>query len=277
MAKWYIARRGRRCEFPSSNRRCGNRQQGERATRLGGSSSTDTRSPQFKREPAHAPPPPSAVPHRSTVEFTTNGNTGSWQHKGRAVVGHGSLVTTLSLVCFPRRSDLVWWEQSPALRKATNAPIVWSWVEMKNGQLIFAFCLLSLTCSYGQMTIISAPAKDPEMNPEQRTATIVHYENMRLTARRTIGVLALALQNTEGSSKARLNEAINNEHDIVDWANWCIVALRDKTADALTCASPPGLRDGAGSESICQVAENPLVRSRCSQRLNSAKHRESTD
>jgi len=148
---------------------------------------------------------------------------------------------------------------------------------MKNGRYIFAFCLLSLACSYGQMTIISAPPKDPEVNPEQLTATIVHYEKMRLTARKTIGVLALALQNTDGSSKARLNEAINDEHDIVDWANWCIVALRDKTADALTCASPPGMRDGAGSESICQVAENPLVRSRCSQRPTPAKHSESND
>jgi hypothetical protein len=148
---------------------------------------------------------------------------------------------------------------------------------MKTGQHILAFCLLSLACSYGQMTIISAPPKDPEVNPDQLTATILHYERMRLTARKTIAVLALALQNTDGSSKARLNEAINNEHDIVDWANWCIVALRDKTADALTCASPPGLREGAGSESICQVAENPLVRSRCSQRPIPAKHDESTN
>jgi hypothetical protein len=148
---------------------------------------------------------------------------------------------------------------------------------MKTGRHIFTFCLLSLACSYGQMTIISAPPKDPEVNPEQLTATIVHYERMRLTARKTIAVLALALQNTDGSSKARLNEAINNEHDIVDWANWCIVALRDKTTDALTCASPPGLRDGAGSESICQVAENPLVRSRCSQRPTTGKRGESTD
>jgi len=179
------------------------------------------------------------------------------------------MVTTLSLVWFLHKSDLVWSER--------NQPNCWGWIKMKTWPHIFAFCLLSLACSYGQMTIISAPPKDPDVNPEQRTATIVHYEKMRLTARRTIGVLALALQNTEGGSKARLNEAINNEHDIVDWANWCIVALRDKTADALTCASPPGLRDGAGSESICQVAEDPLVRSRCSQRPTSAKHSESTD
>jgi len=148
---------------------------------------------------------------------------------------------------------------------------------MKTGLHVLAFCLLSLACTYGQMTIVNAPPKDPEVSPEQRTATIVHYEKMRLTARRTIGVLALALQNTDGSSKARLNEAINNEHDIVDWANWCILALRDKTPDAVTCASPPGLSDGAGSQSVCQVAENPLVHSHCSQRPTSAKHRESTE
>ena len=65
---------------------------------------------------------------------------------------------------------------------------------MKNGHRIFGFCLLSLACSYGQMTIISAPRKDPEVRPEQRTATIVYFEKMRLTAQKTIGVLALALQ-----------------------------------------------------------------------------------
>lgn len=148
---------------------------------------------------------------------------------------------------------------------------------MKNGHRIFAFCLLSLACSYGQMTIISAPRKDPEVRPEQRTATIAYFEKMRLTAQRTIGVLALALQNTEGGSTARLNEAINSEQDIVDSANLCILALRDKTADALTCAFPPGLSDGAAAKSVCQVAENPLVRSRCSQRPPAAKRSESTD
>ena len=127
------------------------------------------------------------------------------------------------------------------------------------------------------MTIISAPRKDPEVRPEQRTATIVYFEKMRLTAQRTIGVLALALQNTEGGSTVRLNEAINSEQDIVDSANLCILALRDKTADALTCAFPPGLSDGAASKSVCQVAESPLVRSRCSQRPPSAKRSESTD
>lgn len=148
---------------------------------------------------------------------------------------------------------------------------------MKNGLCIFAFCLLSLACSYGQMTIISAPRKDPEIRPEQRTATIVYFEKMRLSAQRTIGVLALALQNTEGGSTARLNEAINREQDIVDSANLCILALRDKTADALTCAFPPGLSDGAASKSVCQVAESPLVRSRCAHRPPSAKRSESTD
>ena len=134
-----------------------------------------------------------------------------------------------------------------------------------------------LSLLYGQMTIISAPPKDPEVRPEQRTATIVHYEKMRLTARRTIGVLALALQNTEGGSTVRLNEAINSEQDIVDSANWCILALRDKTADAVACVLSPGLSDGAGSQGICQIAENPMVRSRCSQRPPSAKRSESTD
>jgi hypothetical protein len=98
--------------------------------------------------------------------------------------------------------------------------------------------LLSLACAYGQTTIISAPLKDPEVKPEQRTATIVHYEKMRLAARGTIRVLALAMQNTDGST-ARLNEAINNEQDIVDWANWCILALRDKTDQARTCVFQP--------------------------------------
>ena len=115
--------------------------------------------------------------------------------------------------------------------------------QMKNLQLILAFFLLSLACAHGQMTVISTPSKDPEVKPEQRTATIEHYEKMRLTARRTIRILALALQNTDaGGSKAKLNEAINNEQDIVDSANWCILALRDGTAEAGTCAFQPDLR-----------------------------------
>lgn len=148
---------------------------------------------------------------------------------------------------------------------------------MKNGHHIFAFCLLSVACSYGQMTVISAPRKDPEVKPEQRTATIVHYETMRLTARRTISVLALALQNTEGGSTAKLNEAIDSQQDIVDSANLCILALRDKTADAISCILPAGMSDGAASKGICQVAESPLVHSRCSQQSPSAKRSASTD
>ena len=148
---------------------------------------------------------------------------------------------------------------------------------MKSAHRIFAFFLLSLGCAHGQLTILGAPAKDPEVKPDQRTATIVRYERMRLTARRTIGILALALQNTDDGSKARVADAINNEQDIVDSANWCILALRDKTADAVTCAFPAGQNDGAESQGVCQVAENPLLRSRCSQRPTSAKRVESSD
>jgi hypothetical protein len=104
---------------------------------------------------------------------------------------------------------------------------------------IFVVFLLSLACAHAQMTIISSAPKDPDIKPEQRTANIVHYEKMRFTARQSIRVLVLALQNTDGSSKVRVNEAINNEEDIVDWANWCILALRDKTADAKTCVFQP--------------------------------------
>lgn len=108
---------------------------------------------------------------------------------------------------------------------------------MKSVHLILAFLLLSLPCAYGQMITISAPPKDPEVKPEQQTAKIVHYLKMRATARSTIRMLALALEN--GGSKPRLNEAINNEEDIVGWANWCIVALRDQTADASACVYQP--------------------------------------
>jgi hypothetical protein len=110
---------------------------------------------------------------------------------------------------------------------------------MKIARTIVAGFLLSLACAYGQMIVLSGPTKDPEVKPEQRTATIVHYEKMRLSARGTIRVLALALQNTDGGSKVKLNEAINNEQDIVDWANWCILALRDKTDAAKACVFQP--------------------------------------
>lgn len=89
------------------------------------------------------------------------------------------------------------------------------------------------------MTVISTRVTDPEIKPEQRTASIMHYEKMRITARTAIRVLAMALQNAEGSPRTRLNEAIDNEEDIVDWANWCILALRDKTPDAKACVFQP--------------------------------------
>jgi hypothetical protein len=110
---------------------------------------------------------------------------------------------------------------------------------MKIARSAAACFLLSLAGAYAQTTIISTRLKDPEVKPEQRTATIVHYEKMRQSARATIRVLALALHNTEGGSTARLNEAIDNEQDIVDWANWCILALRDKKDEAKACILQP--------------------------------------
>jgi len=110
---------------------------------------------------------------------------------------------------------------------------------MKIARSVVAGFLLSLACAYGQMIILSAPPKDPEVKPEQRTATIVHYERMRLATRATIRVLVLALQNTDGAPKAKLNEAINDQQDTVDWANWCILALRDKTDEAKACVFQP--------------------------------------
>lgn len=148
---------------------------------------------------------------------------------------------------------------------------------MKKVHSIFAFLLLPLACAYGQMTILSTAAADPDLKPEQRTATIVHYEKMRITARNAIRVLALALQNTEGGSRARLNDALNNEQDIVDWANWCIVALRDKRAEAVTCAFPSGLSDETRSQSVCQIAGNAISRLHCSGRPASAKRTEPSD
>jgi hypothetical protein len=89
------------------------------------------------------------------------------------------------------------------------------------------------------MIILSTHPKDPDVKPEQRTATIVHYEKMRSSARGTIRVLALALQNIDGGPKMKLNEAIDNEEEVVDWANWCIMELRDQTTDAQECVFQP--------------------------------------
>ena len=38
------------------------------------------------------------------------------------------------------------------------------------------------------MTIISGSTKDPDVKPEQMTATILHYEQVRTSARRTIRI-----------------------------------------------------------------------------------------
>lgn len=111
---------------------------------------------------------------------------------------------------------------------------------MKIVRTVAACFLLSCACAYGQMIVLNASPKDPEVKPEQMTATIVHYEKMRLSARATVRVLVLALRNTEvGGPTARLNQAIDNEQGIVDWANWCILALRDKTDAARACVFQP--------------------------------------
>src|ERR1051326_3220134 len=148
---------------------------------------------------------------------------------------------------------------------------------MKKVHRIFVFLLLPLACAYGQMIFLNTAAADPQVRPEQRTATIVHYEKMRLTARSSIRVLALALQNTDGGSKMRLNDALNNEQDIVDWANWCILALRDKTTTAVACAFPAREGDETTSQSVCQVADNTLSRLHCSGHAASAKRTKSSD
>jgi|ERR1041385_824430 hypothetical protein len=148
---------------------------------------------------------------------------------------------------------------------------------MKKVHLIFVLLLFPLGSAFGQMIFLSAAVADPQVRPDQRTATIVHYEKMRLTARSTIRVLALALQNTEGGSKTRLNDALNNQQDIVDWANWCILALRDKTTTGVACAFPSRQVDETTSQSVCQVADNSLSRLHCSGHAASAKRTESSD
>ena len=103
---------------------------------------------------------------------------------------------------------------------------------MKIARNVIAFFLFSMACAYGQTRIVTTVPKDPELKAEQRTPAIVHYEQVRSTARRTIYELAVHLQSSDPDSRAKFNEAINNEQDIVEWANWCILALRDKTEEA---------------------------------------------
>jgi len=113
---------------------------------------------------------------------------------------------------------------------------------MKIALNVSAFFLLSLACAHGQTRIVNTPPKDPEVKAEQRTPGIAHYEQVRSTARRAIYDLAVHLQSSSADSRAQLNETINNEQDIVEWANWCILALRDKTADARACPEKSELR-----------------------------------
>jgi hypothetical protein len=113
---------------------------------------------------------------------------------------------------------------------------------MKIAQNIIALFLFSMACAYGQTRIVNLPPKDPEVKPEQRTPAIVHYEQVRTAARRTIYDLATHLRVSDPDSRANLNETINNEQDIVEWANWCILALRDKTAEATACPEKSDLR-----------------------------------
>jgi len=113
---------------------------------------------------------------------------------------------------------------------------------MKIARNLVAFFLFSMACAYGQTRIVTTPPKDPEVKPEQRTPAIVHYEQVRTAARRTIYDLAVHLRSADPDSRASLNETIDNEQDIVEWANWCILALRDKTAEASACPEKSELR-----------------------------------
>src|ERR1051325_1636279 len=140
---------------------------------------------------------------------------------------------------------------------------------------IFVVVLLPLVCAYGHMTILSWAA-DPEVRTRTGAATIVHYEKMRITARSTIRVLAtLALQNTDGGTTARLNDAVNNHQDIVDRANWCILALRDKTTAAVTCAFPLRLAMKRPHKAPVRATNSP-ARLHCSGRTASPKRIESS-
>lgn len=143
-------------------------------------------------------------------------------------------------------------------------------MEMKTVYRIVGFFVLASACACGQMTIISGSPKDPQVRPDQLTATIVHYQDMRTSARRTMRILAMALENTTGS-RVRVIEAINNQQDIVDSANWCIVALRDRVAGAEACMLPRAAAIEQGQKGVCELAQDPVVHSRCSERIASAK------
>jgi hypothetical protein len=106
---------------------------------------------------------------------------------------------------------------------------------MKIAQSVVAGFLLSLACAFGQTIIVTTPAKDPEIKPEQRNVAILHFEKMRASARESIRTLALDLRGSDSGARAKANEAINNQQDMVEWANWCIVALRDRTSEANAC------------------------------------------
>jgi hypothetical protein len=113
---------------------------------------------------------------------------------------------------------------------------------MKIARSVVAGLLLSLACAYGQTVIISAATKDPEIKPEQRNVAILHFEKMRSSARETLRTLALDLRSSDAGARAKVNEAMNNQQDTVEWANWCILALRDKTAEANACYVRTDLR-----------------------------------
>ena len=113
---------------------------------------------------------------------------------------------------------------------------------MKTARYVFAFFLLLAASAYGQTVIINTALPDPPVKPEQKTAAIVHYEKMRFTARSVIREMALDLQKADAGTKPRIAEAMNYQEDIIDWANWCILALRDKTSDAKACVFRTDLR-----------------------------------
>ena len=113
---------------------------------------------------------------------------------------------------------------------------------MKTARYVLAFFAILAASAFGQTVIINTSLPDPVVKPEQKTAAIVHYEKMRFTARAVIRDLALDLQTADAGSKPRIGEVINYQADIVDWANWCILALRDKTSEAKACVFHTDLR-----------------------------------
>lgn len=101
---------------------------------------------------------------------------------------------------------------------------------------VIGFIFLTALCATGQTkSIVLNQHEEAEVAPAQITPAIQHYLDSRVELRKDMKATAALLLDSEGSRMRTLIEVLNGEQETVEYVNWCIVQLRDKTESGNVC------------------------------------------